>query len=60
MRIIIFANGNLPNLEKARALLRPDPYEIADRSAFETEETPVAASVREIVRRPRVTAAIGS
>lgn len=24
MRIIIFANGNLPDLEKARALLRPD------------------------------------
>jgi thiamine pyrophosphokinase len=26
MRIIIFANGNLPNLEKARALLRPDDF----------------------------------
>ncbi|MBE0669698.1 MAG: thiamine diphosphokinase [Anaerolineales bacterium] len=25
-RIIIFANGNLPNLEKARALLRPDDF----------------------------------
>jgi len=24
MRIIIFANGNLPNLEKARGLIRPD------------------------------------
>lgn len=26
MRIIIFANGNLPNLEKARSLLRPDDF----------------------------------
>ena len=26
MRIIIFANGNLPNLEKARALIRPDDF----------------------------------
>lgn len=26
MRIIIFANGNLPNPEKARALLRPDDF----------------------------------
>ncbi|MBE7434384.1 MAG: thiamine diphosphokinase [Anaerolineales bacterium] len=26
MRIIIFANGSLPNLEKARALLRPDDF----------------------------------
>jgi thiamine pyrophosphokinase len=26
MRIIIFANGNLPNLEKARALLCPDDF----------------------------------
>jgi thiamine pyrophosphokinase len=26
MRIIIFANGNLPNLEKARTLLRPDDF----------------------------------
>jgi thiamine pyrophosphokinase len=26
LRIIIFANGNLPNLEKARALLRPDDF----------------------------------
>jgi thiamine pyrophosphokinase len=26
MRIIIFANGDLPNLEKARALLRPDDF----------------------------------
>ena len=25
-RIIIFANGNLPNLEKARALIRPDDF----------------------------------
>ena len=25
-RIIIFANGSLPNLEKARALLRPDDF----------------------------------
>ena len=25
-RIIIFANGDLPNLEKARALLRPDDF----------------------------------
>lgn len=26
MRIIIFANGNLPNLEKARQLIRPDDF----------------------------------
>ncbi len=26
MRIIIFANGDLPNLEKARSLLRPDDF----------------------------------
>ena len=26
MRIIIFANGDLPNLEKARTLLRPDDF----------------------------------
>lgn len=26
MRIIIFANGNLPDFEKARALLRPDDF----------------------------------
>ncbi|MBM4428462.1 MAG: thiamine diphosphokinase [Chloroflexi bacterium] len=26
MRIIIFANGNLPNPEKARAILRPDDF----------------------------------
>ena len=26
MRIIIFANGNLPNLEKARSLIRPDDF----------------------------------
>lgn len=26
MRIIIFANGSLPNLEKARALIRPDDF----------------------------------
>jgi len=26
MRIIIFANGNLPNLEKARTLLHPDDF----------------------------------
>lgn len=26
MRIIIFANGNLPNPEKARALIRPDDF----------------------------------
>jgi len=26
MRIIIFANGNLPNIEKARALLHPDDF----------------------------------
>ena len=26
MRIIIFANGTLPNLEKARSLLRPDDF----------------------------------
>ncbi|KAA0284620.1 MAG: thiamine diphosphokinase [Chloroflexi bacterium] len=26
MRIIIFANGSLPNLEKTRALLRPDDF----------------------------------
>jgi thiamine pyrophosphokinase len=26
MQIIIFANGNLPNLEKARALIRPDDF----------------------------------
>lgn len=26
MRIIIFANGNLPNLEKARQLFRPDDF----------------------------------
>ncbi|MCQ3935560.1 MAG: thiamine diphosphokinase [Chloroflexi bacterium] len=26
MRIIIFANGSLPDLEKARALLRPDDF----------------------------------
>jgi thiamine pyrophosphokinase len=26
MRIIIFANGDLPNLEKARALIRPDDF----------------------------------
>jgi thiamine pyrophosphokinase len=26
MRIIVFANGNLPNLERARALLRPDDF----------------------------------
>ena len=25
-RIIIFANGDLPNLEKARTLLRPDDF----------------------------------
>ncbi len=25
-RIVIFANGELPNLKKARALLRPDDY----------------------------------
>lgn len=25
-RIIIFANGNLPNLEKARSLIRPDDF----------------------------------
>lgn len=29
MRVIIFANGNLPNLEKARALLRADDFIIA-------------------------------
>jgi thiamine pyrophosphokinase len=29
MRIIIFANGELPNLEKARALLREDDFIIA-------------------------------
>ncbi len=29
MRIIIFANGELPNLEKARALLRDDDFIIA-------------------------------
>lgn len=29
MRIIIFANGDLPNLEKARALLRDDDFIIA-------------------------------
>jgi thiamine pyrophosphokinase len=28
-RIVIFANGNLPNLEKARALLREDDFIIA-------------------------------
>jgi len=28
MRIIIFANGNLPNPEKARALLRPDDFNL--------------------------------
>lgn len=28
-RILIFANGRLPNLEKARALLRPDDFIIA-------------------------------
>ena len=26
MRIIIFANGNLPNIEKARQLIRPDDF----------------------------------
>ncbi len=26
MRIIIFANGNLPNLEKARTLIQPDDF----------------------------------
>ena len=26
MRIIIFANGNLPNLEKARTLIRPEDF----------------------------------
>lgn len=26
MRIIIFANGNLPNLEKAHSLIRPDDF----------------------------------
>ncbi|MBI3168536.1 MAG: thiamine diphosphokinase [Chloroflexi bacterium] len=26
MKIIIFANGNLPNLEKARSLIRPDDF----------------------------------
>src|SRR5688572_11137274 len=26
MRIIIFANGELPNLEKARALIKPDDF----------------------------------
>jgi thiamine pyrophosphokinase len=29
MRIIIFANGDLPNLEKSRTLLRPDDFIIA-------------------------------
>ena len=44
MRIIIFANGNLPNLEKARTLLRPDDFIIcADggtRHALELGLTP--------------------
>ncbi|GAB4500380.1 MAG: thiamine diphosphokinase [Anaerolineales bacterium] len=44
MRIVIFANGNLPNLEKARTLIRPDDFILcADggtRHALALELTP--------------------
>ncbi|HNE69610.1 MAG TPA: hypothetical protein PLE39_14590, partial [Anaerolineales bacterium] len=43
-RIIIFANGELPNKEKARALLREDDFIIAadggTRHAIELGRTP--------------------
>lgn len=46
MRIIIFANGDLPNLEKARALLRDDDFIIAadggTRHALALDKTPNA------------------
>lgn len=40
------------------ALLRPDPYELADESSIRTAETPAGGQLREILRRPSVAAAI--
>lgn len=40
------------------ALLRPDPYELADESSIRTAETPASGPLREILRRPSVVAAI--
>ena len=40
------------------ALLRPDPFELADESSLHTAETPRSGPLREILRRPSVVAAI--
>lgn len=40
------------------ALLRPDPFELADESSIRTAETPDSGPIREILRRPSVAAAI--
>jgi predicted MFS family arabinose efflux permease len=34
--------------------LRPDPFELADRSAVQAHDDPAAAPIREIIRRPAV------